>query len=67
MIEAGVFLMLCGMALADLVSASASSTKAEARRLAEERRLVREKRLAALDEDDRRRAGKVKPAIGYRA
>lgn len=67
MIELGVFVMLCGMGLADIVASSASSIRAEAKRLAEERRLVREKRLAALDEDDRRRAGKVKPAIGYRA
>lgn len=53
MIELGVCVMLAAMGIADMIR--------------EVRLLTREQRLAALDEDDRRRAGKVKRAIGYRA
>lgn len=59
MIELGVFVMLAAMGAADVI-------RSEAARLAEERRLLRERRLAALDEDDRRRTGKVRTPIGYR-
>ena len=60
MIELGMLVMLACMGAADVLG--------ELRGLkTEERRLLREQRAAARDEDERKRAGKVKAPIGYRA
>lgn len=67
MTELALLVTLALMATSDVLLSLARSSEAEADRLAEERRLLREKREAARDEDERRRVGRVKSAIGYRA